>query len=255
MFILDFLTRTGLLLAGIAGAYSLGANNISNVVGIFVPISPFADVSFLGMFKLNGAQQLFFIGAVAIAGGTLTYGKKVMLTVGQGITEMSPVVATLISFVSLFILQNVFQQKTYIPVEYQVTAEAEQRIRAAGIRTDHLADLQKKIFPTASQFQKALSQRVILNAREMSVVMAATEIDRTMVTSQSVNRANGSTLKDEQKRALQKLWGKTFEHRWQIEKALAELSPAWRMKSGDKEQNDKITADLDYVYRLIRATE
>jgi len=76
-----------------------------------------------------------------------------------------------------------------------------------------------------------------------------------MVTSQSVNRANGSTLKDEQKRALQKLWGKTFEHRWQIEKALAELSPEWRMKPGDKEQNDKITADLDYVYRLIRATD
>jgi PiT family inorganic phosphate transporter len=332
MFLLDSLTRAGLLLAGIAGAYSLGANNISNVVGIFVPISPFADVSFLGMFKLNGAQQLFFIGAVAIAVGTFTYGKKVMLTVGQGITEMSPVaalvavlanavvlflfasqdlqtfllghglpafplvpvsssqaivgsvigiglvkggrgirwrmlgeitgawvatpiVAVLISFISLFVLQNVFQQKTYIPVEYQVTAEAEQRIRAAGIRTDHLADLQKKTFTTASQFQKALSQRATLNVREMNVVMAATEIDRTMVTSQSVNRANGSALKDDQKRALQKLWGKTFEHRWQIEKALAELSPEWRMKPGDKEQNDKITADLDYVYRLIRATE
>jgi PiT family inorganic phosphate transporter len=332
MFLLDSLTRAGLLIAGIAGSYSLGANNISNVVGIFVPISPFADISFLGWFKLNAAQQLFLLGGVAIAVGTFTYGKKVMLTVGQGITEMSPVaalvavlanavvlflfasqdlqtfllghglpafplvpvsssqaivgsvigiglikggrgirwrmlgeisvawmatpiVAVLISFISLFILQNVFQQKTYIPVEYQVTAEAEQRIRAAGIRTDHLTDLQKKTFPTASQFQKALSQRVILNAREMSVVMSATEIDRTMVTSQSVNRANGSTLKDEQKRALQKLWGKTFEHRWQIEKALAELSPAWRMKPGDKEQNNEVMADLDYVYRLIRATD
>ena len=263
--------------------------------------------------------------------GVFTYGKKVMLTVGQGITEMSPVaalvavlanavvlflfasqdlqtfllghglpafplvpvsssqaivgsvigiglikggrgirwrmlgeitgawvatpiVAVLISFISLFILQNVFQQKTYIPVEYQMTAESEQRIRAAGIRTDHLTDLQKT-YPNASQFQKALSQRVILNAREMNVVMAATEIDRMMVTSQSVNRANGSALKDDQKRALQKLWGKTFEHRWQIETALAELSPEWRMKPGDKEQNDKITGDLDYVYRLIRATD
>jgi PiT family inorganic phosphate transporter len=331
MFLLDSLTRAGLLLAGIAGAYSLGANNISNVVGIFVPISPFADISFLGWFKLNAAQQLFLLGGVAIAVGVFTYGKKVMLTVGQGITEMSPVaalvavlanavvlflfasqdlqtfllghglpafplvpvsssqaivgsvigiglikggrgirwrmlgeitgawvatpiVAVLISFISLFILQNVFQQKTYIPVEYQMTAEAEQRIRAAGIRTDHLTDLQKT-YPNASQFQKALSQRVILNAREMNVVMAATEIDRMMVTSQSVNRANGSALKDDQKRALQKLWGKTFEHRWQIEKALAELSPEWRMKPGDKEQNDKITGDLDYVYRLIRATD
>ena len=88
----------------IAGAYSLGANNISNVVGIFVPISPFADVSFLGMFKLNGAQQLFFIGAIAIAVGTFTYGKKVMLTVGQGITEMSPVAALVAVFANAVVL-------------------------------------------------------------------------------------------------------------------------------------------------------
>ncbi len=76
-----------------------------------------------------------------------------------------------------------------------------------------------------------------------------------MVTSQSVNRANESSLKDDQKRAFRNCGGKAFEHRWQIEKALAELSPEWRMKPGDKEQNDKIMADLDYVYRLIRATE
>lgn len=93
MFSLDALTRAGLLFAGIAGAYSLGANNISNVVGIFVPISPFSDISFLGLFTLNGPQQLFFIGAISIAVGTFTYGKKVMLTVGEGISEMSPVAA------------------------------------------------------------------------------------------------------------------------------------------------------------------
>jgi PiT family inorganic phosphate transporter len=167
----------------------------------------------------------------------------------------TPIVAILISFTSLFIVQNVFQQQTYIPVEYRVTAEAEQRIRAAGGRTDHLADLQKNTYPNASEFQKAISERVTLNVREMKIVMAAAEIDRTMVTSQSVNQANRSALKDDQKRALQKLSGKSFEHRWQIEKALAELSPEWRMKPGDKEQNDQIKADLDYVCRLIRATE
>ena len=64
-----------------------------------------------------------------------------------------------------------------------------------------------------------------------------------------------SALNDDQKQALQKLWGKTFEHRWQMEKALAELSPAWRMKPGDKERNGQVQADLDYVYRLIRATD
>jgi PiT family inorganic phosphate transporter len=109
MFSLDALTRAGLLIAGIAGSYSLGANNISNVVGIFVPISPFADISFLGWFKLNAAQQLFLLGGVAIAVGVFTYGKKVMLTVGEGITEMSPVaafVAVLANAVVLFLFAS-----------------------------------------------------------------------------------------------------------------------------------------------------
>lgn len=109
--------------------------------------------------------------------------------------------------------------------------------------------------PTASQFQRAVSRRMPLSAREINVVMAATEIDRIMVTSDAVKRANGSSLTSEQKRAFRTQWRKTFEHRWQLEKALAEASPEWRAKPGDKEQNKEVMRDLDYVYRLFRASE
>ena len=193
MFNLDALTRSGLLIVGIAGAYALGANNIANVVGVFVPVAPLREISLGGIFTMSPAQQLFLLGGVSIAVGTFTYGERVMLTVGRGITRMSPVaalvavaanalvlflfastnlqaffighglpafplvpvsssqaivgsiigiglvksrgrgiqwrmlgkiiaawaatpvVATLISFVLLFVIQNVFQQKTYIP--------------------------------------------------------------------------------------------------------------------------------------------
>ncbi|MDD5100113.1 MAG: inorganic phosphate transporter [Syntrophales bacterium] len=332
MFRLDTLIRTGLIIAGIAGAYSLGANNISNVVGIFVPISPFADISFMGWFKLNAAQQLFLLGGIAIAVGTFTYGKRVMLTVGAGITEMSPVaafvavlanavvlflfaseglrafllghglpafplvpvsssqaivgsvigiglikggrgirwrmlgeiagawvatpvVAILISFVSLFILQNVFQQKTYIPVEYKLTAEAEQRIVTAGIPMDLLEDLRGKTHSTAVQFRKAVSQRMTLNPKQMNVLLSATEIDPVALTFQAVNRINNPSITADQKIAILGLVGKAFTHRWQLETALAEKSPEWRPVAGDKEQNDKIALDLDYIYRLIRSTQ
>jgi PiT family inorganic phosphate transporter len=93
MFKLDRMTRYGLLLAGLFGSYSLGANNIANVMGVFVPVSPFSDISLFGRFNLTGAQQLFFIGGVAIAVGVFTYSKRVMLTVGEGIMELSPVAA------------------------------------------------------------------------------------------------------------------------------------------------------------------
>ncbi len=93
MFKRDRMTRHGLILAGVFGSYSLGANNIANVMGVFVPVSPFSDVSFFGLFNLTGAQQLFFVGGIAIAVGVFTYSKRVMLTVGEGILELSPVAA------------------------------------------------------------------------------------------------------------------------------------------------------------------
>lgn len=93
MFNLDSLTRSGLIAAGIAGAYALGANNIANVVGIFIPITPLPELSFGGWFKITAAEQLFLLGGVSIAVGTFTYGERVMLTVGRGITTMSPVAA------------------------------------------------------------------------------------------------------------------------------------------------------------------
>jgi len=93
MFRLDRYTRNGLLIAGIFGSYSLGANNIANVMGVFIPVSPFLDISVGGLFHLSAAQQLFLLGGVAIAIGVLTYSKRVMTTVGSGIMDLSPVAA------------------------------------------------------------------------------------------------------------------------------------------------------------------
>jgi len=80
--------RTGLMTVGAFGAYSLGANNIANVVGVFVPSIPLSETDF-GIFTLTGSQQLFFLGAIAIAAGILTYSKKVMQTVGSNLLELS----------------------------------------------------------------------------------------------------------------------------------------------------------------------
>jgi PiT family inorganic phosphate transporter len=89
MFRLDSMTRWGLLLVGAFGSYSLGANNIANVMGVFIPVSPFTDISIFGVFDLSPAQQLFFLGGLAIAVGVLTYSRRVMETVGEGIMKLS----------------------------------------------------------------------------------------------------------------------------------------------------------------------
>ncbi|MDA3902949.1 MAG: inorganic phosphate transporter [Desulfuromusa sp.] len=93
MFRLDEMTRYGLVLMGAFGAFALGANNIANVVGVFLPVSPFTEIQLFGGFCFTPAQQLFFLGSLAIAVGVVTYSRRVMDTVGSGIFKLSPVMA------------------------------------------------------------------------------------------------------------------------------------------------------------------
>ena len=87
----DAYTRIALIGAGAFGAYSLGANNIANVMGVFVPVSPFTDFSITENLTFTSVQQLFLMGSVAIAVGVFTYSKRVMLTVGNQLMPMSAI--------------------------------------------------------------------------------------------------------------------------------------------------------------------
>ena len=89
MIMVDAYTRAGLICAGAFGAYSLGANNIANVVGVFIPVKPFSDIV-IGGFVFDSTHQLFLMGGLAIAVGVFTYSKGVMMTVGSNLGRLSP---------------------------------------------------------------------------------------------------------------------------------------------------------------------
>jgi len=79
--------RTGLIIVGAFGAYSLGANNIANVMGVFVPAFNLHPLD-LKLFTLSSQQQLFLLGSLAIAAGIITYSRRVMEQVGNNIMEL-----------------------------------------------------------------------------------------------------------------------------------------------------------------------
>lgn len=101
---MDLYTRFGLILIGAFGSYSLGANNIANVMGVFVPVAPFKDLRILGLFTLTGTQQLFLIGGIAISIGVFTYSGKVMETVGGNLMKLSPETALIIVLAESLVL-------------------------------------------------------------------------------------------------------------------------------------------------------
>jgi inorganic phosphate transporter, PiT family len=93
----DRLMRTLLIFAGIYGAYSLGANNVANVTGVFYSS---------GMLDINTA---LFIGALSIGIGAITSSRGVMFTVGRGIIPVDAFSA-FITILSHSIILHVYAQ-------------------------------------------------------------------------------------------------------------------------------------------------
>ena len=297
----DILTRYGLLLVGAFGSYSLGANNIANVMGVFVPVSPFSDISFYGWFTLSSAQQLFFIGAVAIAVGVFTYSKRVMATVGQGIFKLSPVaafvvvsahsvvlflfasqglqhfliqlglppiplvpvsssqavvgavvgigllkggrgirwrtlggiasswavspvIAAILSFISLFFLQNVFEQEVYRPIKSELSPDAIEQIQTTKISIRGLEHLFGKEFIDPHRIHKALSSQKMLTNQGRNFIMASTEVDKKEMTVYRIDAINNHLITEQFISRLRELEAQNFIHKWQLEDELAAKS-------------------------------
>ena len=101
---LDAWTRVGLIVVGAFGAYSLGANNIANVMGMFVFANPFDDLVIGGLFGFSGTQQLFLLGSAAIGVGIFAYSHRVMATVGSEIFKLTPLLALIVVLAKSLVL-------------------------------------------------------------------------------------------------------------------------------------------------------
>ena len=89
----DIFVRMALILTGAFAAYSLGANNIGNIVGVFIPSLHISSMEIFGTFTLSPDRGLFLLGGIAIAFGIFMYSRRVVNTIGKGIYELSPISA------------------------------------------------------------------------------------------------------------------------------------------------------------------
>jgi len=324
MFKLDRMVRYGLLLAGVFGSYSLGANNIANVMGVFVPVAPFSHMTLLGI-TFSPAQQLFFLGGVAIAVGVFTYSKRVMMTVGTGIFPLTPVAATVVvwshsavlfifssqaleawlqshslptiplvpvsssqaivgavigigllkggrgirwrtvagitsswvttpviaalaCFVALFFLQNVFQQKTYHPVEYNITQSAMDRLIKSELPHYSFEPLMWETYPNGREFSKAIHSAANLNNDQAHAILAIAELYEVEFSADLLWALRKGPFTKEQLEILNELEGRTFQHKWEIKSALAEQSDMFKYRSADEEWNNHLD---DFFFQLM----
>jgi PiT family inorganic phosphate transporter len=91
----DSVLRIGLIVVGCYGAYSLGANNVANVTGIYIETG------------LLTIPQALIIGSLSICFGAITYSKRVMQTVGEKLVKLDPFSA-FIAVLSMSIILNIY---------------------------------------------------------------------------------------------------------------------------------------------------
>lgn len=83
----DTIIKWGYLGAGIFAAYSIGINSSASVTALYFD-SAYAETG-VAANLLTDARLTATIGGIAIAVGAITYSKRVMLTVGSGIAEIT----------------------------------------------------------------------------------------------------------------------------------------------------------------------
>ena len=94
----SLLYSAGIIVAGCYGSYTLGANNVANVTGIYVGSGVLL------------AEVAALIGGLSIALGVLAYSRKVMETVGKGLVPLDPfsaLVAVLAEALSLHLFTQI----------------------------------------------------------------------------------------------------------------------------------------------------
>jgi PiT family inorganic phosphate transporter len=329
---LDAMTRLGLLTVGAFGSYSLGANNIANVMGVFVPDNPFLDRDILGLFTITGLQQLFFLGALAIGVGVFTYSERVMGTVGGGLARISPlpaliivmaqsvtlfvfastglesflaglglptiplvpvsssqavigavvglslfrgggvrvrvlgeiglgwvttpVLAGVIAFVLLAVMDNVFDQRVYRAEGYRIDPAVLVELELSGVSDPGLESLRTRHFKNPSLLRDELERLTSLSGEERDQVVDKSRLGNWNISAEVMARElDRQWIRGDQLAALRSLEGRSFEHFWQLEKALAHASPAWRPRPparANKAWNADVASKLAYVSRLFR---
>jgi len=92
----DWIVRVGMILTTALGGYALGANNMANVVGVFVDSCKFEMVKIGNLYTLSGIQILFLLGGIAACVGVFTYSQKAIKNVGKNLLAVSPMVAWIV---------------------------------------------------------------------------------------------------------------------------------------------------------------
>lgn len=196
-----------------------------------------------------------FIGAilgVGLAKDPHSINFRVLGKIAAG-WVIAPLSALLITFLSLFFIQNVFEQKVVIPVPHVISAGVAERLAAEGVPTDPLMDLEGQRFDNKKVLRNELMRRHPYTNAQIVAIFQYAIIDSFRVDSLAVPALSGDAgLTPEQAAALSGRHGALYGHKIDFDRALQECGIPFA-PTGDKladRQNEERRRTLERAFRL-----
>jgi PiT family inorganic phosphate transporter len=169
----------------------------------------------IGIGLMKGARAIKFRVFGQIASGWVT----------------TPVMACVITFFSLFFLQNVFNQQVSKKMVYLINEDLIAYSQQRGLYDPGLAELENRSFYNITRFKNVLEQNTTLNNDQIDSVASLARQERFYIDPDLLStRVHPEMLGTDQLDVLRALSKKTFNYRWEFLNALADRSAAWRLK-------------------------
>ncbi|MDZ4164174.1 MAG: inorganic phosphate transporter, partial [Smithellaceae bacterium] len=157
---------------------------------------------------------------------------------------VTPLISILLCLLSLFFVQNVFQQPVVQAERYELDRAVIAALEKENIPTAPLKGIEGARYTGSETFRDKLESVHNWKEGELFQIFHYAHVEGIRIDAEILHsRFNIKYFTPEEISAVLKLDGRTFPHRWQLYDALAALSPAWKKREAIKQNkpfNDQL---------------
>jgi len=213
------------------------------LVQMHLPTLPLVPVSssqaivgaIIGLGIVKGANQIQYKNLSKIAIGWV----------------VNPILAGALCFVSLFFVQNVFDQRVYTPTVYVINQTVMTKLDNLNFNTNRIASLDGNTFDSARCLRHELRSISCLTVYEKAFIADKAEFYPMFVTPLSlITIRSRNHFPEHIFNPLIEIEFEAFDHKWQLVDRLSELDEEWRYKPR-KIVNDFFNNELDKRYDVL----
>jgi inorganic phosphate transporter, PiT family len=169
---------------------------------------------------------------------------------------IAPVSSGLMTFLLLFIVQNVFDQKVVNLVSYEISQNVINKLESEKIPAESIGKLINKEYSSASIFRSELNKQYKWSEDQLFTIFKYAQKDSILIDSViAKEKMDPKIFSSEQIHMVIALHGRSFIHKWQFIETLKASSNEWRQKDEtaiNRLYNKELGEKQDILHQLFK---